>query len=132
MKKPQQNLNTEGLIPFKPGDERAKKGGRPKGSRNMQDILIELFGKEVFSRDPITGEDRNITVKERLALSLIGKAMKGDVPAFKELMDRAEGKVTDKVDVTTSAADPFDPTKLTTEELKTLETLLAKSARGQG
>lgn len=39
--------------------------------------------------------------------ALIDKAVSGDVPAIKELVDRVDGKVTDKLDMNLGASDPL-------------------------
>ncbi len=83
--------NEENLkAPWKKGESGNPKG-RPKGSRNRSTIVRELL--EAKATDGESGQ-----VADQLTRALIKKAAEGDVRAFKELMDSAYGKVTDKVE----------------------------------
>jgi hypothetical protein len=73
------------LIPFKPGQS-GNPRGRPKGSGvtdRLKRILAEDDGK----------------VSEALAKSMLQAALRGDHRFVKEILDRVEGKVTDKLDI---------------------------------
>jgi len=114
-----ENLEGQG---FHTNPDRINRDGRPKGSRNRSTIVREAI--EAILKG--TGQQ----VVDSMTAAIIEKAMGGDVPAFKELMDSAYGKVADKViaDVK-SEVTSTDVTKdvlatLTTEQL---EALLAKS-----
>ncbi len=72
--------------------ENGKKGGRPKGTPTVVTIAREK-AREYLSR----------RVEEEIAPiadNLIKKAKTGDVPAIKELFDRAWGKSKESVDIT--------------------------------
>lgn len=81
---------TKNLIPAKKGEIRNPKG-RTKGARNRATIVREAL--EAI----IAGSDQSYV--DAITAAVIQKAMTmGDVPAFKELMDSAYGKIPDKVD----------------------------------
>lgn len=62
--------------------------GRPKGSRNRQTIVREAL--EAI----LAGSDQQVV--DAMTAAAIAKAMTGDIPAFKELMDSGYGKIADK------------------------------------
>ncbi len=81
----EQNLN--------PPWEKGRSGnprGKPKGTRNRSTII-----KEILDANATDGEGG--TIADQLTRALVQKAATGDVSAFRELMDGAFGKVTDKV-----------------------------------
>lgn len=94
------NPNTKGLRPPKKGEIRNPKG-RPKGSRNRETIVRKWIDTKEKIENPITGKSQRLTQADIMTLALIRKARRGDVAAFKELMDSAFGKITDKHDLTT-------------------------------
>ena len=65
--------------------------GKPKGVRNRSTIVREWL--DVKATDGQGG-----TVTDQLVRALIGKASKGDVAAFRELMDSGFGKVKDEAE----------------------------------
>lgn len=73
---------------FKPGN-RANPGGRPKG-RSITALLNKILDEKV------PGSDK--TIGEMVARQLIRQAMGGKNDAIKELLDRTEGKATQKVE----------------------------------
>jgi hypothetical protein len=78
-----------------------KKNGRPKGSLNSKTILNKFLALEQQVKNPITGEFEKMSVYELMSLSIIAKARKGDLQAYKEILDRLEGKAQQKIDHTT-------------------------------
>ena len=87
----------ENLTTPKKGEVR-NPNGRPKGSRNRQTIVNQWLEAVKEARNPITGLNETLPIADQMVLALIGKALKGDVSAFKELMDSGYGKLTDKVE----------------------------------
>ena len=67
--------------------------GKPKGARNRSTIVREWLDAD--ATDGLGG-----TVTDQLVRALIGKASKGDVAAFRELMDSGFGKVKDEAETT--------------------------------
>lgn len=81
------------LKPFPKGVS-GNPNGRPKGIRNRSTIVREALEAK------IRGEDGNeIEVVDALVVAQVAKAMTGDTPAFKELMDSGYGKLTDKQEI---------------------------------
>ena len=71
--------------------------GRTKGSRSRSTIVREWLEATESMKNPITGESEKLTQYDIITLALIQKARKGDVQAFKELMDSSFGKIPDKL-----------------------------------
>lgn len=85
--------NEENLVPFKKGyDERRENNGRKVGVPNSKTRLLRLLQLVQTKTNPITGEKEEFSVAEQLDLVILQKAFKGDLNAYKELMDRLEGR----------------------------------------
>lgn len=83
--------NEQNLIPAKKGEIRNPKG-RGKGVRGRATIVREWLMVEQEFKNPITGTVETLSQADIMTLSLISKARKGDVAAFRELMDSGFGK----------------------------------------
>ncbi len=81
---------SKNLTPWKPGVS-GNPGGRPKAKAVSEEIKL-LLAQEA----PSAGGK---TWTEVVALAIVKKASKGDVRAFAELMNRAEGKATQTVEL---------------------------------
>lgn len=94
--------NPENLEPhnFKKGQSGNPKG-RPKGTRNRSTIVQQWLESSEVIINPLTGKKQRLQQSDIMTLALIKKARKGDVQAFKELMDSGYGKTLTSVDVTT-------------------------------
>lgn len=92
-----------------PGNKPFPKGvsgnpkGRPKGSRNRSTIVREWLDAKDKVKNPITGEVEEMTVEDMLTLAVIVKARKGDVSAYKALLDSAYGQAKQEVESTGSS-----------------------------
>jgi hypothetical protein len=91
---------------FKPG-ESGNPSGRPAGSKNVSTILREMLQqiapKEVISskfvKEFCKGKKR-VTIADAIAARLLMSAIvQGDLQAIREVIDRLEGKSTQKLDV---------------------------------
>ena len=71
--------------------------GRTKGTRNRSTIVREWLEAIYSKTNPISGKTESLSIQDHMVISLIGKALKGDVQAFKELMDSGHGKIPDKL-----------------------------------
>jgi hypothetical protein len=87
---------------WKPG-ESGNPNGRPKGSRNRSTIVREWLDAKDKVKNPITGEVEEMTVEDMLTLAVIVKARKGDVSAYKALLDSAYGQAKQEVESTGSS-----------------------------
>ena len=92
---------------FKPG-ESGNPAGRPKGTPNAATRYRRLLDLTSKRANPVTGEMENFTQWELMDMAVFNKALKGDMSAYKEIMDRAEGRVAQNVDVT-SQGDKIEP-----------------------
>lgn len=77
--------------------------GRPRGGKNLSSVLKQWMNADVTKTefDKLPGPvrhsleqylGRGLTRKDVAAFALMGKAMTGDILAFKEIADRTEGK----------------------------------------
>ena len=83
--------NTDNLKPFKKGDPRINRGGRPK----LPDISEAL--------EKVLNEEKDgIKALDAVLKALRTKAIRGDVRAIQELLDRAYGKSKQHIDHTTA------------------------------
>lgn len=122
--------NNENLTPhnFKPGQSGNPKG-REKGAHNRSTIVKKWLTANMPVVDPITKKKVKGTVEDNIVMAIIGKAMKGDVQAFKELMDSSYCKASQQVDVTTlgeAITKKADLSNLTDEELETMAAIQHK------
>ena len=82
--------NAENLIPAKKGEIRNPKGrGHARGRAT---IVKEWLMVEQKFKNPLTGQEEILSQADIMTLALINKARKGDVNAFRELMDSGFGK----------------------------------------
>lgn len=96
----------EGSSPFKKGQS-GNPDGRPPGSLSFKAIAEKLLDGKITIEQ--AGERVQITRKEKMILNIINDAVNDEDPntrlkALAYLMDRTEGKVPDKVDLTIDEA----------------------------
>ena len=105
----------ENMAPkWKPGESGNPKG-RPKGSKNVSTLVKELLEKvapEDVSNAKFVKEfvkTKKPTVKDALAARMIYNAIiVGDGRAIRELLDRTEGKVLQKSEITGADGQPIE------------------------
>jgi len=102
-----ENLEGKGWVKGQSGNP----NGRPKGSLNRATLVEKWLTAKKSGKNPWTENIEEMDVQDFMTLALIGKAMKGDVAAFKELMDSAYGKVVNDIDITSKdeAIQQIDP-----------------------
>lgn len=117
--------NTSGLKPFQKGVS-GNPGGKPK-RLPVTDILIEKL------QEKCAQDKQGRTWGELLVAALLSKAVKGDVRAITELIDRAEGKARSRAEVSGPDGGPIAiEIPATRDELeRRIAELMAIGKRGQ-
>lgn len=83
---------------WKPGQS-GNPAGRPVGARSRTTLVRELLEARL---------DANHDYAQAMTKAVMEKAMTGDVPAYKELMDSAYGKIADKQELTGAEGAPLN------------------------
>lgn len=91
--------NPQNLKPFKKGQS-GNPAGYKKGVPNASTRLKKLMSIMQKKENLITGKVENLTVAEQLDIRQIMEALTGNVVAYRELMDRMEGKAKQSLEVT--------------------------------
>lgn len=98
-------------MPFKKGEtpegamlfEKGKSGnpkGKEAGTRNRSTIIREILELMESVKNPITGEQQKLNQEQIMSLAILSKARKGDVNAYKALMDSAHGAPKQEIEST--------------------------------
>ena len=118
-----ENSGHSNLIPPVKGEVR-NPNGRPVGSKNTKTILERFLNLEMNQKNPFNQQNEQMSVLELMNLKQIANALEGDLAAYKEIIDRHEGKVVAKAEQTTIN---IDAGKLTDEEIKKINDSLEQS-----
>lgn len=95
---------------FKKGHKPSPNAGRPAGSPTLSATIQRLLDREITTVD-IFDENKGkcrMPVRDRMGMAIIAKALSGDIPAVREILDRLEGKTTTKVEVTGKDGQPIE------------------------
>jgi hypothetical protein len=93
--------NEQNLTPYPKGVS-GNPAGKPKGVPNSKTRLLRLLELVQIKTNPITGEKEEFTVAEQLDLMVLQKAFKGDLNAYKEILDRLEGRAKQSTEIEVS------------------------------
>lgn len=92
-----------------------KKAGRPRGSRNRSTVVREILQIANWGRNPLTGMQEKLSQEYRVTLAILAKALKGDVNAYKALMDNAYKPHAQEIE---TKIQTIDLSEFSTDELK--------------
>lgn len=126
-KRPGRNGGTLNIA--QPGND-GQGGGRPKGSKSFATLFDKILSGEMDITE--AGKTRRVTKKEALVLALTRDALSSESPdvrlrAFREIMDRIEGKPKQVVEQSGSLAITGGIEELTPDQAeKTLEIIRGK------
>ena len=83
----------------------SKENQPPKERKSRKGIpnTRTLIEKMLDQKTETDGRGKRISVKQRMVLEQVRKAIKGDSIAFSKVMDRLDGKPTQSVDLTTES-----------------------------
>lgn len=78
--------------------------GNPNGRPTSDECLSKILKQKLDEPREVVVDGKKvvINVKEQIAEKLIVMALKGDIKAIKETMDRTEGKATQKIEQETT------------------------------
>ncbi len=96
--------NDENLNPASKGEVR-NPNGRPKGSKNRSTIARQYLDLITKQKNGLTGEVEELSQEEMITLAMLVKASKGDVNAYKAVMDSAFGQPKQTTDTNLSVSD---------------------------
>lgn len=101
-------MSKDCLIPFKPGQS-GNPAGKKKGTKNTATILRKIWAAKMNGTDPATGKMRKMSIGELASYAIAQKASKGDVIAYREILDRLDGKVVQPMEHAGAGGSPLAP-----------------------
>ena len=118
--------NIKTLRPFQSGpDPRRNTKGRPKGSRNVRTVVMEILKEKVSFNGKMTRKDKVIVMQ------LVRKAAKGNLDAAAMVIDRVDGKVPDEFVVPDPSALKPEEVVFTEQERADHEKYFKRNDHGQ-
>lgn len=86
--------NEQNLVPFKQGYDERRKINPAKGVEHSKTRLLKLLSLVIKSKNQLLNseEETEMSVLEKMDMGQIALAMNGDTKAYKEIMDRLEGR----------------------------------------
>lgn len=89
--------NPQNLKNFPPGKS-GNPNGRPKGSYSIVSELKKIMNREIELTDPFTKKTTKGEIRKFLALRLATAALKGNLHAIRECLDRMDGKAFQEIE----------------------------------
>ena len=90
-----ENIEAHKWQPGKSGNPAGMKPGTQHSSTRLR-RLLEAVQK---AKNPVTKQEEEFTTLELMDAALIARALKGDVLAYREIIDRFEGRVPSKREI---------------------------------
>ena len=97
----------DNLTPFTGADDPHRSNGRPKGIPNAKTRYQRILTLITQMPNPVTGDLEDFTQIELMDMKVMQQALKGDLKAYQEVMDRLEGRAQQKVKMDVGR-DPVD------------------------
>jgi hypothetical protein len=87
--------------------EKPKGAGRPKGAVSITESLRRSLDRIAQGMDPIDKKAVSMPMRDWVGVALITKAASGDVAAIRELLNRIDGTIVGKIEVTGKDGQPL-------------------------
>jgi len=107
--------NEDNLKPFPKGVSGNPKG-KKKGTKNTSTIIKDILNTKIDMKDPINGEKTKKEIRYAMIMKQVQRALGGNLNAYKELIDRIDGKPTQSIKQETTHYEGISD-----EEMKMLE-----------
>jgi len=82
---------------WQPGQSGNPAGMKP-GTQHSSTRLRRLLDAVQKAKNPVTKQEEDFTTLELMDAALIARALKGDVIAYREILDRVEGKTAQPIE----------------------------------
>ncbi len=92
---------------WKPGQS-GNPAGKPKGTQHSSTRMRRLLDAVQKAKNPVTKQEEDFTTLELMDAALIARALKGDVIAYREILDRVEGKTAQPIEHTGKDGGPIE------------------------
>lgn len=109
--------NEKNLKPAWQKGESGNPKGYTKGQKNRSTIARYWLEVNQNLKNPLTGDNENMSQEDLMTLALIKKAREGDVQAYRALMDSGYGAPVQQIEQTNTE---IDLSSLSTDEIKDL------------
>ena len=79
--------------------ESGNPAGKKPGTKSAKTILKKFLSMEKNILNPLSDEFEDMSIAEIMHLKQIASALQGDLAAYKEILDRMEGKSVNKIEL---------------------------------
>lgn len=98
--------------------------GMKRGTEHTATRLKRLLHAVQKAKNPVTKETEEFTTLELMDAALIARALKGDVTAYREILDRLEGRVPQKTEIAGSLNVTAERGELTAEQAAKIRAIM--------